>query len=75
VLTRFSADGAGPDPHPIAKKRSEKLVSSIYYGVARLKDDIKAFSEKELEAVYRNAHKFVPSLSLVEMATSGKFEP
>jgi hypothetical protein len=42
---------------------------------ARLKDDIKAFSEKELEAVYRNDHKFVPSLSLVEMATSGKFEP
>ena len=34
-----------------------------------------AFSEQELEDVYRHDAAFLPSLSLEEMATSGRFEP
>ncbi|HEV7745999.1 MAG TPA: hypothetical protein VGO56_13450 [Pyrinomonadaceae bacterium] len=33
------------------------------------------FSEKDLEKIYRKEKGFVPSLSLAEMAQSGKFEP
>jgi hypothetical protein len=35
---------------------------------------LRKFEESELEDVYRD-RKFVPSLSLEEMAKSGKFEP
>lgn len=39
------------------------------------KSNIRAYEEKELQAVYRKDKKFVPSLSLQAMAKSGKFEP
>ncbi|WP_024515146.1 hypothetical protein [Bradyrhizobium sp. Tv2a-2] len=42
-------------------------------GVPKAK--IRTYEEEELEPVYRRDQKFVPSLSLDEMAESGKFEP
>jgi hypothetical protein len=39
------------------------------------KSKLKTFGEDELGDVYRNDRKFVPSLSLEAMASSGKFEP
>ena len=36
---------------------------------------IRAYKEEELKPVYRSDPKFVPSLSLDDMAESGKFEP
>ena len=37
--------------------------------------DIEAFTEERLQAVYRSDRNFVPSMSLDELAASGKFEP
>ena len=37
--------------------------------------DLVAFSEAQLQKVYRKEKDFLPSLSLDEMAASGKFEP
>ena len=37
--------------------------------------ELRAFGENELQPVYRHEADFVPSLSLDEMASSGKFEP
>ena len=39
------------------------------------KAKIRTYNEEELEPIYRRDSKFVPSLSLDEMAESGKFEP
>ena len=39
------------------------------------KAKIREYEEDELKSVYRNDRRFVPSLSLDEMATSGEFEP
>ncbi|MER8516305.1 hypothetical protein NKH47_25605 [Mesorhizobium sp. M1060] len=36
---------------------------------------IRTYKEAELKPVYRDDPQFVPSLSLDEMAQSGKFEP
>lgn len=44
-------------------------------GAGIAKNKIREYEEDELQPVYRNDHKFVPSLSLDEMAQSGKFEP
>jgi hypothetical protein len=34
-----------------------------------------SFNSQDLDDIYRKEKKFIPSLSLTEMATSGKFEP
>jgi hypothetical protein len=39
------------------------------------KGKIREYTEDELQPVYRNDRKFVPSLSLDDMVKSGKFEP
>jgi hypothetical protein len=39
------------------------------------KSKIRTYKEEELQPVYRSDRKFVPSLSLKDMAESGKFEP
>jgi hypothetical protein len=36
---------------------------------------LKLFTEKELNAIYRGEKDFLPSLSLADMAASGRFEP
>ena len=43
-------------------------------GASVAKAKIRTYKEEELKPVYRDP-KFVPSLSLDEMAKSGKFEP
>lgn len=44
-------------------------------GASVAKAKIRAYEEEELMRIYRSDPKFVPSLSLDEMAESGKFEP
>ena len=39
------------------------------------KSKIRTYKEEELIPVYRTDRKFVPSLSLAQMADSGNFEP
>ncbi|MDR5837463.1 hypothetical protein [Caballeronia sp. LZ034LL] len=61
---------------------SVKLLASLWAsawaagsGDALAKNKLVAFSEAELADIYRHDKTLIPSLSLAEMASSGKFEP